>query len=80
MLTIRVRRKKNKRVFVSHMLEIIVIEKGKALYSRSQKCILGTYNKKTNSLLLNLDKFYYWLGQGSSMTTAVYFLLRSFIF
>lgn len=80
MLTIRLRKRQFKSVLSKNILEFIVIKKGKALTSRSQEVVLGTYNKKMNIILVNFDLLYYWVAQGSQVSTPAYKLLRSLFF
>lgn len=59
MLIIRIRRRKVKNRISKFIFDFVVINKEKALYSNAFICYLGTFNKKTNILLLNLDNFYF---------------------
>ena len=60
MYVIRLRKKRNSsNVFSKNIVEIILIEKRKALYSNAQKVKFGTYNKKTNIVSVQLDILYF---------------------
>lgn len=60
MYVIRLRKKRQSSgVFSKNILEIILIEKKKALYSNAQKITFGTYNKKTNIVSVQLDILYF---------------------
>lgn len=80
MLIIRLQRKKVKQVVVKHMYDVLVVDKGKAPQSKGFVSNLGTFNTKTNVLLLNMDLFFLWVGRGVHFSTAAYKLLRSIAF
>lgn len=65
MLVIRLRKRQFKSVISKNILEFVITDKGKALRSNSKSPVLGTYNKKMNIVLVNLDLLYLWVGRGA---------------
>lgn len=60
MYIIRLRKKRTSNNVVSKdILEIVLIDKKKALYSNAHKIIFGVYNKKTNIVSVKLDILYF---------------------
>lgn len=78
MYIIRFQKHKLKKDF-KNSLRIVVIKKGKAPSSFSQKAILGLYDKKENIISLKIDLLLYWLSQGVLFSKSVYKLLSTVI-
>lgn len=81
MFVIRTRKKrKSSGVFSKNILEIILVEKKKALYSNAHKIKLGTYNKRTNIVSIKLDIVYFWIGFGVDFSMSSFKILKGLIF
>lgn len=81
MYTIRLRKKRNSSsTFSKNILEIILVEKKKALYSNAYKVKFGTYNKKTNIVSVKLDILYLWVGFGAVFSMSSHKILKDLIF
>jgi hypothetical protein len=63
----------------SNYQELVVIKKGKALKSKGYEARVGSYNRKTNLLLLKYDLLWKWVGLGCHFSTSAYNLLRFYI-
>ena len=59
--------------------ELVVIEKGKALTSNKHRAVIASFFKSTNTMLLNYDLLWYWIGCGCHFSTSAYKLLQKYI-
>lgn len=67
--------KKNRKKFTKSWF-IVVINKEKSSNSKNIKEKIGHYNQETGKLILNINKFIFWLSKNVKMSDRFVFLLK----